>query len=304
MPAGIAGNLTLSVEGKAIRGDLVKSLVVRNGAFPIPATLEAVIRVDSILAKKLVKGEIITAGNDPFRIIKSEPDTTPSMQGLHVMTAMKIIALLDAFHKLAFISEKAVYKERANFSDILRACGATVKSIEGDVAVPLFFAPVSQVCTGYIAKVLQEEGLFMRYKAGSLKISRLQELTNQKPVSTITIRSGGDVKSGFLERHEVPTFVSLDEEGKAISGDSEKPRLGRFVSGKSEQQLKNMSRYVVKKKTVNVDICASLCAGDVLNVENGAPLVVVAAAHVFHSGTDGSGSNQYSRLWLGSVEGG
>lgn len=304
MGANLAGNLVLSVDGKSIRGDLVKSLVYRSGAFPIPVTLEAVIRVDAALAKKLVKGEIVAAGRDEFRIIKSEPATTPGMQGQHVMSAIKITALIDAFHQLAFVADKAVYKKDARLSEILRACGASVKSVEGDVTVPLFFAPFAQVRTGYIAKVLQEEGLFMRYKAGKLRFFRLQDLMNQKPGAAISVRSGENVKSGFLERNEVPQFMSLDKDGAPVFSGAEKTRVGRFVHGKSAQQLNNMSCYLVKKKTVNIDISDGFAAGDLVMIDNGAPLAIAVAAHVFHSGTDGSGANQYSRLWLGRVEGG
>jgi hypothetical protein len=70
------------------------------------------------------------------------------------------------------------------------------------------------------------------------------------------------------------------------------------VPQKNEQQLINMTRCLIRRKIANINYSDDLLAGDLIAYAGADPLVIVTAAHVFHSGTDGGGSNQYTKLWL------
>ena len=57
---------------KIIRGDLIKSAVLRSDMSPVPVTLEAEITVDNDLAVLLAEGKTIkTSDDDIMRIVKS-----------------------------------------------------------------------------------------------------------------------------------------------------------------------------------------------------------------------------------------
>jgi hypothetical protein len=65
-----------------------------------------------------------------------------------------------------------------------------------------------------------------------------------------------------------------------------------------------MSRCLVQRKIIpKLAYNDGLRAGDLIEFIGANPLAIVTAAHVFQSGTDGSGSNQYTKLWLSGLEG-
>lgn len=289
--------------GKQIRGDLILSATARSDLGPVPLTLEADIRTDDDLLKRLAVGEVLTLANgDALRIVKSEPSPSRDAQGKHDTAAVRITAFLDACHKLAFVREKAVVKEGTALSAIYRAAGATLRGIEGDFPVPRFTCLAGGTPTFLVACVLQEEGGVVRWKSGKLSFFRLADLFKQKAVMTLPPNIGGEVDSGFIERHEVPWFYSLTAAGGFTFGDRTKARTARFSPFKDASRLRNMSRYLVLRKTPKIDMAWQIAAGDLIQFAGGEVLVVITAAHVFQSGSDGTGSNQYTRLWLGSLE--
>lgn len=289
--------------GKQIRGDLILSATVRSDLAPVPLTLEADIRTDDDLLKRLAEGETLTlAGSDVLRIIKSEPSPSRDSQGEHDTSAVRITALLDACHKLAFVRDRAIVKEGTALSAIYRAAGATLRGIDADFPVPRFTCLAGDTPTFHVSRVLQEEGGVVRWKAGKLHFFRLTDLFKQRVAMTLPPNIGGEVDSGFIERHEVPWFYSLTASGGFSFGDRSKARAARFSPHKDASRLRNLSRCLVLRKTPKIDPAWQLAAGDLIQMKGGEVLVVITAAHVFQSGSDGTGSNQYTRLWLGSLE--
>lgn len=289
--------------GKQLRGDLIKSAILRSDLAPVPATLEAEIRVDEELKKLLAEGKTITAAGDVFRIVKSVLVTGRHSQGQHDMSAVKITALLDACHSVTFVRQRSIIKENATLAEIYRAAGATLKAIDADFAVPRFNCFVGGTPSFPIAQVLQEEGGVVRWKLGKMRFFRLPDLLKQKPVMTLPDNASENINSGFLERHEVPWFYSLNPDGTFAYGNQTKSRSVRYTPFKNALRLQNMTRCLVQKKVSKINFASQLCAGDLIDISGSKPLVIVTAAHVFMSGTDGGSSSQYSRLWLSSVEG-
>jgi hypothetical protein len=288
--------------GNQLRGDVIKSAVLRSDLAPVPATLEAEIRVDESLKKLLAQDQTIMAQGDLFRIVKSVMTTGGNTQGQHGMSTVKITALLDACHQVTFVRQRSIIKEKATLAEIYRAAGATLKAIDADFAVPRFACFVGGTPSFPIAQVLQEEGGVVRWKSGKMRFFRLLDLMKQKPVMSLPDNTSEDVASGFLERHEVPWFYSLNADGSFAYGNQTKSRSVRYVPFKNALQLQNMTRCLVQKKVSKIHFSEQIAAGDLIDITGAKPLVVVTAAHVFEGGIDGGSGSQYTRLWLSSVE--
>lgn len=292
-------------DGKQIRGDLIKSAVVRSDLSPIPMTLEAEIRAgDDGMDKRLAQGQLLTVGGgDALRIVKSNLITGRSTQGERQMEAYRITALLDACQGLAFVRDRAIVKENASLSAIFRASGATIKGVDADFPVPRFYCMAGDTPSFHVARVLQEEGGAVRWKNGRLQFVRIGDLFKQTPVLTLPDNTSEDVESGFLERHSVPWFFSLAASGEAVFGNRNKPRVARYAPFMDEQRLRNMTRCLVHSKNSRIDFSGQIAGGDLIAYTGGAKLAVITAAHVFESGTDDGGAqNSYTKLWMGSLE--
>lgn len=297
--------MKIVVGGTELRGDLIRSAVLRSDAVPVPTSLEAEIRViDDSIKTGLAEGKVITAGaaEDQFWIIKTVQIDASNAQGTHREAAIGITAILDNCHTVAFVRDKPICKEKATLSQIYNACGASLQAIDADFPVERFSCFSGETPSFHIARILQENGGILRWKAGKMKYFRLQDLLKQTPVMTIPDRSAQDVASGFSERHQVQSFYSVDPTGAFIYGNQAKARWMRFMPNMSEQQLKNMTRCLILRKIAKIGYSESIAAGDVVAVAGGEPRVVVTAAHVLRSGTDGAGAEQYTKLWLSSVE--
>ena len=297
-------------DGEEIRGDLIRSAVVRSDMSPIPITLEAEIRADNEMQEKLGEGESIfidgmTDGNDEsevVRIVKSEKSINRLVQGRREMDAVRITALLEPCQPISFVRSRAIIKENVPLSAIYRAAGASIKAIDADFPVSRFTCLVGDTASFHIARVLQEEGGIVRWKSGRLRFFRLGDLFRQDIALNLPENASDDIGSDFIERHEIPWFFSVEDDGSFVLGNRQNPRSVRFSPFKNAQQLTNMSRCLVHRKTSKITLTPNLSAGDLVNFVGDEPLCVVTAAHAFFSGTDGSGSNQYTKLWLSSLE--
>ncbi|WP_143056986.1 hypothetical protein [Nitrosomonas marina] len=290
--------------GNQIRGDLIKSAVVRSDMSPIPVTLEAEIRIDEDMADRLAEGEIITLGGqgDELRIIKSTKVLNRVSQGRREMDAIQITALLNACHTVSFVRGRAIIKENVSLSSLYRAAGASIKSVDGDFPVPRFYCLVGDTPSFHINRVLQEEGGIVRWKDGRLAFFRLADLFSQDPSMDLPDNASDDIDSGFIERHEIPWFYSLKDDASFVFGNRQDARSVRYAPFKNVQRLRNMSTCLVQRKTSKINLAAGIVAGDLVNIVGADPLCVITAAHAFFSGTDGSGSDQYTKLWLGDLQ--
>lgn len=293
--------------GKQLRGDLIKSAVLRSDLAPVPLTLEADIRAGDTemeLDKLLAEGRKLSiSGGDKLHIVKSVRAAGRTSQDKREVAAFRITALLESCLGVAYVRSRAIIKESAALSVIYRAAGATIKAVDADFPVPRFYCPVGETPSFHIARVLQEEGGVVRWKTGRLQFVRLPDLFKQQSAMTLPDNASDDVDGGFLERHQVPWFFSLDASGAAVFGNREKPRTVRYAPFKDIQRLRNMTRCLVHRRTVKINYDARLGAGDLIAFTGGLKLAVITAAHFFSSGTDDGGDSEtYTRLWLGAME--
>ncbi|GAB4059180.1 hypothetical protein [Uliginosibacterium sediminicola] len=298
--------MILTLEGGGqIPGDLIESAVLRSDLAPVPVTLEAVIRTTGTddLSSMLAEGRTVTTGlGDVMHIAKTVPTISAvAAQGDTPVSAVQITAMLDDCKRVSYRRDRALIKERATLGAIYRAAGAKV-NVDGDFAVPRFSCLVGGTPSFHIAQVLQEEGGVVRWKKGRLQFFRLVDLFKQSSVMALPNIDAQDVKSEFLERHEVPWFFSLDESGSLIYGARETARSVRFSPFTNALRLRNMSDPLLVRKVVpRAAFSSHVCAGDVIDFVGGVPLAVITAAHVFKSGSDGHGRELYSRFWLGGL---
>jgi hypothetical protein len=297
--------ITLS-NGDLIRGDMIVSAVLRTDLVPVPVTLECTVRYTKELEPLLKEGSIVQAGfgAPELRIVWSSPDrgTLGKEQGGRALGSITFVALLDACADIAFRRSKAIIKENASLGAIYRACGARVV-IDSDFPVERFSCFAGGVPSYHIAVALQEQAgaLVWKSEAKKLKFVRMPDLFTGDPVVTMAGDDTEQIKSGFMERHEVPWFYSTGPDGAVVHGNRQKTRAAQFTPLKSTATLNNMTRALVHSRTMAGRLDMQLNAGDLIDVA-GVRQVVVTAAHAIENGTDGSGVETYSRFWLATLE--
>ncbi|MBK5646836.1 hypothetical protein [Acinetobacter proteolyticus] len=289
-------------EKQLVDGEFLKCVVIRNDLVPVPVTLEAEIRVDDDVIPFFREGEkIYTNNDDEFTILKSEPISAGIVQGQTIPKFVKIIAVLSSLINACYVKEKSIKKKNTTLADIYRAIGCKADSIQGDFTVPTFNCLAGEPPSYQIASILQESAGVMRWRDGQLAFMRLEDLFKQEVITDIPIAGGETVQSGFLERHEIPTFFSIDDSGNFIYGNKEKARTARFVANKDLLTLKNMSTCLVLKQISRIAYNDNIVGGEHIQVSAEESLIVITAVHVFAAGVDGDPPRQYTKLWLGEL---
>jgi hypothetical protein len=291
----------LVANGTQIRSDFIMSMTQRSDLVPIPKTLEATIRYDDKIAPFLAAGQVVTTGLDKadYRIVMSVPAFSKDQQGGRPMAAISISAYLDKCAAIGARRRTAVVKENATLSDIYSACGATAR-VDSDFPVSRFTCLTGNIPSVGIARILQEEGGAIYWTGKSLKFARLTDLVNGPVVSQVSANTTTTLESAFLESHEIPWFYSTDQNGAAVLGDNATARTAMYAPRKDARVLNNMTRCLVLRRTMKSMYREDIGAGAVFQVD-GVPHVVVTAAHVYSTGTDGSPDTTYSKFWLGTL---
>ena len=289
-----------------INGEIIKLGVVRSDLAPIPETVELDIRLDDS-NRDLVKEsrKLYVGSGRAFYILKSEVKRENKQQGSRLIESVSITGVMEELHPLTFVRDRAIYLENTTFTEIYRACGCKLKSgILNDVKIPLFQSFVGDTPTFAIAKLFQEQGGVLRARAtGQLEFLRVPAIFEQEPAASLAANLTEEIQSGFIERHELPYFFSVDQGNSFLLGNSTKPRHVRYVHRTPEDVLRNMTRVLIQKKRARLDLNLSLCAGDCIAVNDGNRYALLTAAHVYSGGIDDAELSQYSRLWLGQMTG-
>ena len=287
--------------GTTLRGDLINKIVYRSDMSPVPATIEAEIRVDDSIRPLLGDKGIINVNGDDFIIVKPESASGRESQGDHPRDAVRITCFLAATAPAAYMQPNAIIKENCLLTEVYKAAGASIRAVTGDFRAYAYTCLAGGKPSEGITQMLQEEGGIVRWKAGKLWFFRVGDLFNQTPALTLPDNATDNVQSQLKEHDEIPTFFSFDPTGAAIYGDQSGARRRIYTPRKNQQQLYNMTRVLVRRKVSKINYNEALCAGDIIAYQGTAPLVIVTAAHVFTNSADGGASVQYSKLWLSAV---
>lgn len=295
--------ILLQDTGDQIRGDLIITAALRYDLAPVPVTLEADFRADDSLMENLKEGRTLTTGHgDRLRIIYSRPVLGGTVRDEKLDSAIRIVAFLEECAPASFVRERAIIQSRKTLHAIYRACGCPLQSVSADFAVPRFVCLTGDTPTMHIARALQEAGGVVAWRDGKLHFVRVPDLFKQQPVKQLPNSASDDVQSGFLERHEVPFFFTVDPTGAIKTGDRSKARSAHFAPHQNAAALHNMTHVLVRKKICKINFDASVRAGDLIDFAGGDKLTVLTACHFFASGTDrGGAQQQYSKLWMGGM---
>lgn len=289
-------------EPQLVDGQYLKKFVLRNDLVPIPVTLEVEVRVEEDTKPYFEQGKkLYTVNGDEFVILKSEVVSSGKVQGGNLAQYVAVIAVLSSVIDACYVKDRSIRKVKTNLSDIYRTIGCKLDSIDGDFTVPTFNCMAGEPPSFQISVILQESAGVMCWRDGQLSFRPLVSLFAQEAITDIPVTSAENIASGFLERHEIPTFYSVDDSGNFIYGNKEKARSARFVANKDEITLRNMSTCLLLKQVSRIGYNDTIVAGDLIQVSDSESLVVITAAHVFAAGVDGDAPQQYTKLWLGEL---
>ncbi|HWX01560.1 hypothetical protein [Collimonas sp.] len=289
--------------GVALHGDLLLSACLHSDLAPVPMTLEAIVRASDETIAALKQGEKISLASEgyEFRIVQVKRNkASPNVQGDDMVAVLHIVALFEPCHQIAFRRKTAVIKEGATLGSIYGACGARVK-INADYSIARFACLAGGVPSYEIAKVLQEEGGAIYTDGREVTFTRLQDIFKQEPILSLEYDTTENIESGFMERHEVPSFFSIDAAGAFVYGNSSKVRVIGYQPRTDVRVLWNMTRTLVQKKIMTTDYLPAANAGRAIEIER-VKYAIITAAHAFEGGSDGGDSRMYTKFWLGAME--
>jgi hypothetical protein len=220
------------------------------------------------------------------------------VQGDDVLGTFTVVALLASCVRVSYRRDRAVIRDNGKLGEIYRACGADI-AIADDVPVKRFACFAGDVPSYHLAAAMQEECVALVLRNRRLSLVRLPDFFRQTPVDTLGQADTTDiVESEFLERHEIPAFLSVNDDGDFVFGDFSRPRNIQYQPCSDERILRNMSRVLVTRRLVESQLAEQINAGDILDVEN-EKLVVITAVHYAEANEGITESN--SRFWVGSI---
>lgn len=283
---------------------MISLAVLRSDLVPIPETLELDVRLDNSNRSQLKEGkDIYVGGGRAYQIILVELRRRNVEQSARLVEWVRVTAVLRELQGLTFVRERAVWLENTTLTAIYRACGAQLSAdIQGDITIPAYHCLVGDTPTFGIAKLFQEHGGVLRAGENGIEFKSLMSLFDQNVGLTVPPNVTEEIESGFIERHEVPWFVSVDANNNFVLGNNSKARHARYIHRASESVVRNMTRVLIQAKRARLDVNMSIRAGDLAQVGED-KMVVLTAAHAYETGVDGGKVAQYTRVWLGVLTG-
>lgn len=293
-------NIYLAENGQQqVRGDQLAQTVFRSDLTPMPRTLEIVFKHLDGLEDQITEGKFLWGGYEllKYRIVKVTRVKAGQVQGITQLGAIKAIAVLDACAEISYRRSRAVVRENSSLGGIFRACGGTAP-VSADFPVRRFACLVGEVPSFAIAQALQEEGAAMVMSAGKVGFLRLSDMMRQTPVRYLPYSDPTDIQeSEFMERHEIPSFISTGPTGAIVKGNFAETRAVEFAPYADVRQLFNLSNVLVCRRVLRAELCQEIKAGDLISI-GGQPYAVITAAHTIQAA--GASYDTYSKFWLGS----
>lgn len=293
-------NVYLKPNGQEqIPGDLILSWVLRSDLAPVPRTLEMTFQDRDGMHERLGEGARLWTGREllEYRVVKiKKAKPVAVVQGKDQLSVYSVTALLASCAEVAFRRPRAVIMENSRIGALYRACGASA-AISEDIPITRFSCFAGQVPSFHLAKVMQESAAVLVFRDGRLAIARIADLFRQEPKDVIGQTDSTDlIESEFLQRHEIPAFYSVAEDGSFVRGDFSLPRAIHYLPRSDELVLRNATRVLVTKRVIDSQMAQAIQAGDVIEVA-GEKMVVITAAH--SSQLNDGRTETASRFWTG-----
>lgn len=296
-------NVYLKADGELIPAEWIVRWVSRSVLAPIPRTMEITFRNTGGLAGKIVEGAKLWTGREhlKYHIVKVvTPEASGLIQGDEHLSVITATAMLDSCIKVGYRTDRAIVRENATFGEVFRASGAEI-SIQDDFTVARFSCLKGMIPSFHLAQSLQEEAGTLVLRDGKISFVRLIDIFKQQPKDLIVqADAAAGVESEFLERHEIPSYFSLDDAGEFVQGDTSVTRGVIYHPRTERRELHNMSRVLVLRKIAPAAMAQSVVAGDAIRVGD-ETLAVMNAVHVFETSEANGQINSYSRFWLGGL---
>lgn len=287
--------------GNTLDGSFIMDATLRDSLTPIPVTFEATIRLHDDFADQFLEGMELQVGRDNTPvIIKFINDSVSTVYQGGMVQIRHFIALHKNSEGISHRAVKGIFLEKTTLSEIYKACGAKAE-IGKDFAVPKFYCLKGQVPSYIIARVCQEHGGVVRWipEGDRLEFTRISDLFGQDPVMDLPALADYTKKSGFIERHELPAYISCDPSGKIIKGNFDKDRTVQFIPHKTEAQLNSMTDVLLNAKEIPSRYAPKVHSGQLLT-GNGTKFAIITAAHSFKQGAGGGvGEESKSVFWTG-----
>jgi hypothetical protein len=295
-------NVYLSQDGDLIPSDYVVQWVQRSDLAPVPRTLEVTFRNSGGLADRIAEGTKLWTGREHLKyhvvkVVRGAPSGV--MQGDEPLAALKVTALLDASVQIGYRTDRAIILENATFGEVYRACGGTV-AIGNDFTVSRFSCMKGAIPSFHLARALQEEAGTLVLRDNRVSFVRLGDLFKQDPSCALYQTGASGVESQFLERHEVPSFYSLNDAGAMVAGDTTKTRGVSYQPRTDARALHNMSKVLIFRDEAQAAINLGLRAGDVVQVGS-EKRVIMTAANIYETSQNNGQISSYTQLWLGGL---
>ncbi|MAD95850.1 MAG: hypothetical protein CMB99_00840 [Flavobacteriaceae bacterium] len=290
--------------GRQVRGDALLSATLRSDLSPIPITLEADIRSDGETSTLLKEGKtLVLSTGEKMQIVKTRPVVIDAVQSERSISAISVTCLLQSVIQIGYVSPRAIIMEGTTLAAVYRATGASLSGVKSDINIDRFYCLKGHTPSFLVRQVMQTQGGSLRWSGGAMEFLRYRDLMNSAPVLTLSDINARQTESEFLQRHQVPNYFSTDATGGVVTGAWNRDRVTQFSPAKSVLQLNNMSRALVQSHEVKIPYNQSLKAGDtVLVAGRKSPMVIVTAAHALAGAGAGTGSRQYTKLFLARLE--
>lgn len=290
----------ISVDGQTISAqDVIKS-TIRTDCAPVPVTIELLIRYTQQNELSLKKGAILTTSqNYTFEIVESQKKVIPKIQDDTQYGVLSVTGILSGCINLCYLKNTAIFLRNTSLSAVYKACGSTTKT-GINFNIPEFSCLIGELATEKIAQICQEEGGAIFFRNGRIDFLRLEDIFTQKPIISLRDDVIEKEDTDFLQSHFVASFFSTKIDGGLAKGDFRSPRKREFVARTPERILFNMSKCLIRKRTVPISYNPNINAGDCIAV-NDVNMAVLTAAHVYEN-DNGEDIKQYTRLWLGVLQ--
>ncbi|UOO93425.1 hypothetical protein [Vitreoscilla stercoraria] len=286
--------------GHSIDGDLIVDATLRDSLTPVPVTFEATIRLKESFANQLLEGMEVKVGRDQTpMVIKYVRDSISSVYQGGMVQIRYFIALHKNSEGISHRAVKGIFLENTTLSEIYKACGGK-SEIGKDFAVPKFYCFKGETPSYLIARVCQEHGGVVRWmpEGDRLEFTRINDLFGQEPIMKLQTLADYTQKSGFLERHELPAYISCAPDGSIVKGNFDKDRNVEFMPHKTEAQLNSMTDVLLNAKEIPSQFAPDVHSGQLIDGGK-IKFAIITAAHSFRQGAGNGGEESQSVFWTG-----
>lgn len=293
--------IVIEETGAVIPMDKLAISTFRTDLTPIPANIELTVKLDDELEKQIKNKAVLLVGNDETRmtIVKVMGMNTQIVVDDKRVKIVSVIAVLSGCESLIDPLGTAVILSGTNFAEAYRACGSKLK-FNKDIPLLRFVSSFGSIPTTEIANCLLEESAMVYLDGSKLSVKRLSAFFDQEPVMILDNGSVAWVNNPTVEARQIPTFVSVGEDGAIVQGNKKDKTPTKYYPDADARRLKNLNNILVTRGSATRTMDMNINAGDIFLVDE-TKYLVLTAAHHFKSGALGGGTASASRYWLAKL---